>query len=240
MNFKIEVMRFACKYLTKYISPYTYNKLLKIQGVDVGEHTRFFGMNSITIDTQRPWMLKIGDYCKITQGCIILCHDYSRSVIRRKYGEIIGEAKRTIIGDNVFIGMNSIILMGTKIGNNVIVGAGSVVSGNIPDNVVIAGNPAKILRSLDEHREYRKSKCVSEAKEYFCTFRRKYNKIPTISEMGAFFTLFTPHKRENIDKFHIFIRMSGDDETSIIDDWLNGKEPLFSSYEEFIDFCMKE
>ena len=48
------------------------------------------------------------------------------------------------IGDNVFIGMNSIILMGSHIGNNVIIGAGSVVSGNIPDNSVVGGSQPKL------------------------------------------------------------------------------------------------
>ncbi len=50
------------------------------------------------------------------------------------------------IGKNCFIGMNSIILKGTVIGDNSIVGAGSVVSGNFPGNVVIAGNPARIIK----------------------------------------------------------------------------------------------
>ena len=54
--------------------------------------------------------------------------------------------KPVSIGENCFIGMNSIILKGTVIGNNSIVGAGSVVCGCFPDNVVIAGNPAKIIK----------------------------------------------------------------------------------------------
>ena len=53
-----------------------------------------------------------------------------------------------MIGDDCFIGMNSIILKGTTLGNNVIVGAGSVVHGKFPDNVIIAGNPAKIVKHL--------------------------------------------------------------------------------------------
>ena len=43
------------------------------------------------------------------------------------------------MGENVFLGVNTVVLMGAHIGNNVIVGAGSVVHGHIPDNVVIAG-----------------------------------------------------------------------------------------------------
>jgi acetyltransferase-like isoleucine patch superfamily enzyme len=53
------------------------------------------------------------------------------------------------IGRSVWIGMNSIILKGTRIGDNSIIGAGSVVSGEIPANCVAAGNPAKIIRFLE-------------------------------------------------------------------------------------------
>ena len=52
------------------------------------------------------------------------------------------------IGNNVFIGMKSTILKGVHIGNNVIVGAGSVVVKDVPDNCIVAGNPAKIIRYI--------------------------------------------------------------------------------------------
>ena len=60
------------------------------------------------------------------------------------------ECKPIIIEDNVFIGCNCLILKGTEIGENSIVGAGSVVCGKFPGNVVIAGNPAKIIKQIDE------------------------------------------------------------------------------------------
>ena len=51
-----------------------------------------------------------------------------------------------IIGDGCFIGSNFIILKGTNLGKNCVVGAGSVVSGSFPDNVIIAVNPAMIIK----------------------------------------------------------------------------------------------
>lgn len=55
-----------------------------------------------------------------------------------------------VIGEVCFIGANSIILKGITLGKNVIVGAGSVVCGSFPDNVIIAGNPAKIVKENEE------------------------------------------------------------------------------------------
>ena len=57
--------------------------------------------------------------------------------------------KRPIIGDNVQCGANVTVLGGITIGNNVIIGAGSVVVKDVPDNVVVAGNPARIIKQLD-------------------------------------------------------------------------------------------
>ena len=73
--------------------------------------------------------------------------------------------KPVSIGDNSFIGAKSIILPGTQIGDNVIIGAGTVVKGKIPDNVVVAGNPCRIIRSIDEHFEIQEK----YNKEYFQT-----------------------------------------------------------------------
>jgi acetyltransferase-like isoleucine patch superfamily enzyme len=52
----------------------------------------------------------------------------------------------------VFIGNNSIILPDITVGNNVVIGAASVVTKNIPDNVVVVGIPAKIIRTIDEYK----------------------------------------------------------------------------------------
>lgn len=61
----------------------------------------------------------------------------------------LGIAKPIKIGNNVWIGGNATVLMGVTIGNNVVIGAGSVVTHNIPDNAVAVGNPARVIRYID-------------------------------------------------------------------------------------------
>ncbi|MBE9663744.1 acyltransferase [Mucilaginibacter myungsuensis] len=61
------------------------------------------------------------------------------------------ESKAINIGDDVFIGANSIILKGVNIGDRSVIGAGSVVTKNIPSNQVWAGNPAKFIKVINEN-----------------------------------------------------------------------------------------
>lgn len=92
--------------------------------------------------------IHIGSHCMIGGNCKIIDNDFhSLNAADRKLQPSNTIGKKAIsIGDNCFIGANSIILKGTKLGNNCVVGAGSVVSGVFPDNVVIAGNPCKVIR----------------------------------------------------------------------------------------------
>ena len=107
------------------------------------------------IDELVPELIEIGDNFVSAPGSIILSHDSS---MLYKTGMI--RAEKTIIGDNVFIGANAVVLPGVKIGSNVIVGAGSVVTKNIKDGLVIAGNPAKIICTIDEYIDKCKSRSV--------------------------------------------------------------------------------
>jgi acetyltransferase-like isoleucine patch superfamily enzyme len=61
--------------------------------------------------------------------------------------------KEVKVGENVWVGMNSIILKGSHIGNNSVIGAGSVVSGEIPADCIAAGNPARFIRHLKDSPE---------------------------------------------------------------------------------------
>ena len=233
---KIIFYKFLAFYFPNIVSPYTYNKALRLEGIRCGDKTKFFQPRTQLIDRERPFMLEIGNYCKITKGCSSLAHDYSRSVLRRAYGEYLGEAGKTIIGDNVFIGMNSIILMGTHIGDNVIIGAGSVVSGYIPNNCVAAGNPARVIRTLDEHFVIRKKKNILEAKLYHDSFVNFYKREPHSNEMGPFIPLYTKRTKNDIINSGIRINLSGDNKYDVLNNLLQTK-PLFESYEEFVNYC---
>lgn len=228
------IKRIIFKFFPQFMKSEDYIEYLHKKGIKIGKGTHFFGPANTEIDIQRPWMISIGEYCKITNGVKILCHDYSRSVLRRVYGEVIGEAKNTIIGNNVFVGVNSVILMGSEIGDNVIIGAGSVVSGKIPSNVVIAGNPAKVIRTLQEHYDIRSNNTVIEAKEWVRLFREMYKRNPEISEMGPFWQLFLERDREKVTSSGIFTNMSGDCQAEVIDSFLK-TYPKFENFSEFID-----
>lgn len=235
INLKFKIFN---KFFPNFITSELYINYLKNLGVCIGKGTVIFNPGSVTIDSSRPILVQIGNYCKITQGVIVLGHDYSRSVLRRAYGEVIGEAKKTIIGDNVFIGVNSIILMGTKIGDNCIIAAGSVCTGTYPSNSVIAGNPAKVILSLDDYYKKRVNSFVSEAKMYAKYFYEVYKIKPSIQDMGAFFPLYLERNIDKLKENNINIRLSGDEEKEILNYFLNST-PLYSNYEEFLNDVFK-
>lgn len=227
------------KYIRKIIFPNTYSSdryiaYLREKGVSIGENCYIWSPNHTIIDVQNPEMLSIGDYCKITKGVTILSHDYSMSVVRRKYHRHIGYVAKTTIGNNVFIGMNAIILMGTQIGDNCIIGAGAVVNGRFDDNVVIAGNPARVICTLEEYYKRHLGKEYECAKEYFLVFKEKHKRIPSVEEMGnAFAWLYLPRTDDSLKKYDNFFRLSGDNYNEIKQDFICSKGG-FCSYEEFI------
>lgn len=108
------------------------------------------GISGSTIYARRE--ITIGNHVLIGANTKILDNDFHPlETEARNAGDFSKlTCKPVRIGNNVFIGCNCLILKGTEIGEGSIVGAGSVVCGKFPANVVIAGNPAKVIRKLEE------------------------------------------------------------------------------------------
>jgi len=208
-------------------------KKLRDGGADIGKNVVIYTPDTVDIDDSRPYLLSIGDYTKITRGTVILTHDYSLSVLRRVYGEWIGEGAYTKIGKNCFIGANSIILMGAQIGDNVVVGAGSVVHGSVPDNVVIAGNPAKIICTLDDYHKKRTERTKIEAVKCAQRFFDVYGRLPKPNDLNGFKFLFTPRDEKVVNDYGIVFQCTGDETSEVIDEFYK-TEPIWKDFDDFL------
>lgn len=153
---------------------------------------------------------------------------------QNKTGEMYPNTGETIIGDNVFIGTYAVINPGCKIGNNVIIGANSVVTKSFPDNVVIAGNPAKIIMSLNEYKEKRKQNYLIQLKESIKLYIKRYNKNPTIEELWDYPMVFMPRQGKKAEVAEKYLK----------EDYLKRKfydsKPIYNSLEELIEECKRE
>ena len=90
--------------------------------------------------------IRIGDNCFIAPGVHIYTATHPLNAQERISGAEFGIP--VTIGDNVWIGGRAVINPGVKIGNNVVVASGAVVTKDVPDNVVIGGNPAKVIKYI--------------------------------------------------------------------------------------------
>ncbi|MEI8121635.1 MAG: DapH/DapD/GlmU-related protein [bacterium] len=123
------------------------------RGLVVGKNFAMF--DGVILDYSHPWHIEIGDDVTLAPRVMIIAHDASM----KKYVNYarVGKVK---IGSRVFVGAGSIILPGVTIGHDVVIGAGSVVSRDVPDSQVVAGNPARIICTLEEFLRRKRDEMV--------------------------------------------------------------------------------
>ncbi len=128
--------------------------------IEVGKNF-FANYNCTILDVAK---VTIGDYCQLAPNVAIYTaghpvHPETRNTMY-EYGISVS------IGDNVWIGGNTVVCPGVHIGNNVVIGAGSVVTRDIPDDTIAAGNPCRVIRKIteaDRKRYYRDREFDEEA-----------------------------------------------------------------------------
>jgi len=122
------------------------------EGLRLGKQVKFVTLPNFGSE---PYLISVGDNTTVSFDVAFVTHDAATRVIRNlpdghPETVIYGPIK---IGKNCFIGCRSTILSGVSIGDNTIIGACSLVNRDIPANVVAAGNPCKIICTLEEYRK---------------------------------------------------------------------------------------
>ncbi|TXK77874.1 acyltransferase [Mesonia sp. K4-1] len=121
----------------------------RLMGVRIGQNCKIYG-NSPNMWGTEPFLITIGDNVFITDGCKFINHDGGTLVLRKK-DQTLEYTAPINVGNNVYLGMETMIMPNVNIGNNVIIGARSIVTKNIEDNLVVAGIPAKKIKSIDQY-----------------------------------------------------------------------------------------
>lgn len=140
---------------------YTTEKLISM-GMKVGKN--FKRLNGVILDPAHCWLITIGDDVTMAPRVHILCHDASTKTFLN-YTKI----GRVNIGNNVFIGAESVVMPGVTIGNNVIIGVNSTVTHDVPDGMVVVGSPARILCTTEDYLSKEKAamkNCPVYGEEY--------------------------------------------------------------------------
>lgn len=119
-------------------------------GVRLGEGCQILADPSVAFGSE-PWLIKLGNHVDVTLGVEFLTHEggiWCARGIDEKYKELDCFSPITV-GDNVMIGVHSLIMPGVHIGNNVIIGGYSVVTKDVPDGTIFAGAPAKQISTVE-------------------------------------------------------------------------------------------
>lgn len=144
---KITLKRIVQKLKLRYGSDETVSRTLREMGMRVGENTRIYTLRI----PGEAYLVRVGNHCAISPDVTLVTHN-ANFVYQHKHESLTGFGCIDI-KDNVHICVNATIMPNVTIGPNAIVGACSVVTKDVEPYTVVAGNPARVMCTLDEYEE---------------------------------------------------------------------------------------
>ncbi len=187
------------KELYRLRSSESYITYLRKRGILIGEGTYIQSPKTTEIDDTRPSLVTIGKNCFINKHFEIHTHDWATHVFLHSNREFVNSSGRVIIGNNVAFGRHVMVLKGVTIGDNCFIGANSVVTKDIPSNSIAVGTPARVIMTLEEYYQKRLSVSEREAIDYARSIYERFGRKPVPADFWEEFPLFV--SGEDINKY---------------------------------------
>lgn len=180
-------------------SSQSYIEFLRSKGVKIGEDCLIRGTRSFAIDVQRAHLITIGDHVVFNHNNALICHDNVSQLFRKRYHDYLPSNGHITIGNNVIFARNVTVLKGVTIGDNCFIGFGATVTHDIPANSIAVGTPARVLCTIDEYYEKRKTEALEESFEFARGIVERYHRRPVPEDFTESFVWFVNGK--DIDKY---------------------------------------
>lgn len=151
MKYKFKIIQIFRKFFLFVFFKINPIKCSRFMGVTIGNNCRIYG-NSPNMWGTEPFLITIGNNVFITDGCKFINHDGGTLILRKETPDLELTAPITI-GNDVYLGIETIIMPGVSINDRVIVGARSIVTKNVERNSIMVGIPARKIKSVDKYHE---------------------------------------------------------------------------------------